>query len=143
MDQGTIGVDSIAMDHAKHAAAIEKEIESIRSNLDGLIAELDNRRRRLGPAHLARRHPSIVAVTALALLAGGVLVYRVRQRQRHSWRRSTERLRSALDRLPASRPPEPPPSVALKALTAVITGLAVFGGKRLGKRLGGHIFGRE
>jgi hypothetical protein len=40
MDQGTSGVSALPTDGAKLAAAIEKEIESIRGKLDELVAEL-------------------------------------------------------------------------------------------------------
>ncbi len=138
MDKAATGVTPFSTDDAKHAAAIEEEIESIRANLDGLVAELDYRRHRLSPSRLARRHPSFFALLGMALLAGVVgaslLAYRIRRRNLHSWSRRGRRLADAVQRLMAGKSIEAPPNVARKALAAAASAAATIAGRRLATR---------
>jgi hypothetical protein len=142
MDQGTTGVTALPTDDAKHAATVEREIESIRGNLDRLVAELDHRRHRLSPTRLAHQHPLWLVFFGTALLATatslGWLAVRSRQRKQHSWVERSRRLRSAMERVMAGKPIEQPPNVMLKAFVAASSAAAAIAGRRLAAR----VFGR-
>jgi len=115
------------------------EIDSLRAELGGLVAELDRRRHEALDLGLqVRRHPILVAAvaTAAALLLGGALALAVRGRRQR--RRPTVRAREArraLGRLfdhPTRVAAEP--SLAAKLGTAVGVAVASALAKRLVER---------
>jgi len=115
------------------------EIDSLRAELGGLVAELDRRRHEALDLGLqVRRHPVFVAAvaTAAALLLGGVIALAVRGRRQR--RRPTVRAREArraLGRLfdhPTRVAAEP--SLAAKLGTAVGIAVASALAKRLVER---------
>jgi hypothetical protein len=104
------------------------EIDSLRNELGGLVAELDRRRHEALDLGLqVRKHPLLVAgvATALALLLGGALALAVRSRRQHrrpavrarETRRALARLFDHPHRVAAE------PSVANKVGTAVAIAL--------------------
>jgi hypothetical protein len=132
MDKGTVGLGGKAS--ADQAASIEREIEVIRGNLDGLVTELDHRRHRLNPMVAARRHPTTFAIAGV-LVAGAVtaaiLVHNARERRRNSWLGRGHRLKLALTELMQSKAPAATPNVGLRMLGAVATAAAGMIGRRL------------
>jgi hypothetical protein len=115
---------------------VEGEIDMLRNELGGLVAELDRRRHEALDLGLqARRHPLLVAsiATVAALLVGGAiaLVVRTRHEQRRpsvrarEARRALSRLFEHPDRVAAS------PSIPNKVVTAVTVALATALAKRL------------
>lgn len=139
MDTRTTGVDPSASDEAKRAAEIEKEIENIRANLDGLVAELDHRRHRLSPLRLGREHPVWLTLVGGLVLAGlttvGVLAYKKRARKQASWLAGAQRLSSTVRQVMAGKPIASAPSIGWKVLTAAGTAGAAVAGRRLARRL--------
>jgi hypothetical protein len=118
---------------------IAGEIDSLRSELGGLVGELDRRRREAFDVGLqARRHPIALAVaaTAAAVVVGGLValvVRRRRVRRRPSVRAGEARL--ALRRLLLH--PErigAHPSVGHKVATAVLTLVATTVARRVLER---------
>jgi hypothetical protein len=112
------------------------EIDSIRTELGGLVGELDRRRREAFDIGLqVRRHPIVVAVAAgtAALVVGGIIalvVHQRRERRRPSVR--VEQTRRAVARLlhhPHRVAAEP--SIGNKVATAVLTLVATSLAKRL------------
>jgi hypothetical protein len=105
------------------------EIDVLRDELGGLVAELDRRRHQaLDLKYQVSRHPLLVATvaTAAALLVGSVVALVIRDARRH--RRPTERardVRDAVSRL-VSRPREvaSQPSISNKLVTAVGVAIA-------------------
>jgi hypothetical protein len=102
------------------------EIDSLRGELGGLVAELDRRRHEAFDVRLQlQRHPvtAAIAAAAAALVLGGVLAVAVhlrRERRRPSVRarqakRALARLLDHPDRVAAE------PSVGNKVVTAVLT----------------------
>jgi hypothetical protein len=115
---------------------VEGEIDMLRNELGGLVAELDRRRHEALDLGLqARRHPVLVAsiATVAALLVGGAIALVVRTR--HERRRPSVRAREA--RRALSRLFEHPdrvaaePSIPNKVVTAVTVALATALAKRL------------
>jgi hypothetical protein len=115
---------------------VEGEIDMLRNELGGLVAELDRRRHEALDLGLqARRHPVLVAsiATVAALLVGGAIALVVRTR--HERRRPSVRAREA--RRALSRLFEHPdrvaaePSISNKVVTAVTVALATALAKRL------------
>ncbi len=139
MDKGTTGVTALTTDDGTKAAAVEQEIESIRGNLDRLMAELDHRRHQLNPIRLLRRHPLWFVAIGAVLLGGAtgatVLAYRAHSRKQHSWLERARRLQSTARRVMSGKPIEQPPNVLLKALIAATSGAAAIAGRHLASRL--------
>jgi len=145
MDKGTIGLKSV--DNGKHgdkggdkeAATIEKEIEVIRSNLDGLVNELDERRHRLNPVFVARHHPVGLALGGLVVAGAvwaGLAIHNARVRKRNSWLGRARRLRSTLGQL-FEKPDvvRAPPGLGKKVLTAAATAAVVVAARRLARQM--------
>jgi hypothetical protein len=135
MGQGADGMSAGGEDVGK----VSTEIDHLRSELGGIVAELDRRRHDAFDLGLqARRHPVAVAVVAAAaaLLVGGLLAVATRRRRRS--RRPTVRARKARralwrlmdhpDRVAAE------PSIANKVATAVASLVATSLAKRLLER---------
>lgn len=115
---------------------IAGEIDSIRSELGGLVGELDRRRREAFDIGLqVRRHPVAVAVAAgaAALVVGGIIALVVRQRrERRRPSVRAEQTRRAIARLlenPHRVAAEP--SIGNKVATAVLTLAATSLAKRV------------
>lgn len=115
---------------------IAGEIDSIRTELGGLVGELDRRRREAFDIGLqVRRHPIVVAVAAgaAALVVGGIIAFAVHQRRErrrpsvrvHQTRRALARLLDHPERVAAE------PSMGNKVATAVLTLVATSLAKRL------------
>lgn len=112
------------------------EIDVIRGELGGLVAELDRRRHEALDLRLqVRRHPVLIATAAsvAALVVGGavaVLVHQARERRRPA--RRARDLRDALGRL-VEHPREvgSQPSIGNKVVTAVGVAVATTLVKRL------------
>lgn len=132
MGQGADGVNGAGADPV---GRVSGEIESLRGELGGLVAELDRRRHEAFDLGLqARRHPVLLAATAAvaALAVGGLLALAVRQRREHrrpavrarETRRALARLLDHPDRVAAE------PSVGNKVATAVLTLVATTLAKR-------------
>jgi hypothetical protein len=118
---------------------VSGEIDSLRSELGGLVAELDRRRHEALDVGLqVRRHPLLAATVAAtaALVVGGaiaLLVHSRRERRRPSTRaRETRRALARLfdhpDRVAAE------PSIANKVATAVLAMAATAVARRLLER---------
>jgi hypothetical protein len=140
MDKGTVGLGGQAS--TDEAASIEREIEVIRGNLDGLVTELDHRRHLLNPIAAARRHPSAFAVAGI-LVAGAitaaVLIHNARERRRNSWLGRGRRLKAAVTDLMEGKTTPVTPKVGRRVLGAVATAAAGM----LGKRLATQLFARN
>jgi len=104
MDEKTTGL----IRHDGHAGAGEvarltEDIDTIRNNLDGLIDELDRRRREAMDVRLqVRRHPvtfGIGVVAVAALIGGGVALLVARQRRRAGLAFKVRRVGRGLARL--------------------------------------------
>jgi hypothetical protein len=115
---------------------VEGEIDSLRGELGGLVAELDRRRHEAFDVRLQlQRHPvaAAIAAAAAALVVGGALAVAVRARRER--RRPSVRAREArraLTRLldhPGRVASEP--SVGNRVATAVLTVVATALAKRL------------
>ena len=115
------------------------EIDTLRSELGGLVAELDRRRHEALDVGLQiRRHPVLVATVATmaALLVGGVIAIAVRGRRQQrrpsvrarEARRALSRLFEHPDRVAAE------PSMSNKIATAVGVAIATALAKRLVER---------
>jgi hypothetical protein len=117
------------------------EVRQIRTNLTGIVQELDHRRHELFDWRLQlRRHWGMLALIAGlgAALIGGSLAVKIR-RDREA-RRALNRLRKI--RRAAARfvddpdnvaPREPP--IYRKVVAALLTAAAATGGKKLGERV--------
>ncbi|HEY6099310.1 MAG TPA: hypothetical protein VIW03_07760 [Anaeromyxobacter sp.] len=114
---------------------VSGEIESLRNELGGLVAELGRRRREAFDVRLqVRRHPIVVAVAAVAaaLVVGGLVAMSVRGRRI----RSTRRYRAGETRRAMARIFDHPervgahPSMGHKVATAVLTVVATTLAKR-------------
>ncbi len=108
----------------KKPEELQREIETIRDNIGGLVSEIDHRRHDLfDVGSQLRRHAMSLAIGGMALVgvtAGGVLLARHRARVRQSLPARSARVRDALVRLvnhPERQSP-PPQSVGLKILAA-------------------------
>jgi hypothetical protein len=119
-----------------HVGRVASEIGVLRSELGGLVAELDRRRHEALDVRLqVSRHPLTVAViaTVSALVLGGAIavVVRARRQQRRptvrarQTRRALARLFEHPDRVAAE------PSIANKVATAVVVAVATAVAKRL------------
>jgi hypothetical protein len=115
---------------------VEGEIDMLRNELGGLVAELDRRRHEVLDLRLqARKHPVLVAAvaTVAALVVGGAIAFAVharRERRRpavraREARRALFRLFDHPDRVAAE------PSIANKIATAAGAALATALTKRL------------
>jgi hypothetical protein len=115
---------------------IAGEIDSIRTELGGLVGELDRRRREAFDLRLqARRHPvaAALAAAAAALAVGGLVALAVRQRRERrrpsvragEARRALARLLDHPERVAAE------PGMGNKVATAVLTLVATSLAKRL------------
>jgi hypothetical protein len=115
---------------------VSGEIESLRGELGGLVAELDRRRHEAFDLGLqARRHPVLAAAVAAvaALAVGGLLALAVRTRREHrrpavrarETRRALSRLLEHPDRVAAE------PSIGNKVATAVATLVATTVARRV------------
>ncbi len=115
---------------------VEGEVDTLRNELGGLVAELDRRWHEAVDVRLqVRRHPVLVATvaTVAALLVGGAIALAVRRGRER--RRPTVRARRALSRLlehpdRVAREPSFPNKVAAAVGVALATALA----KRLVER---------
>lgn len=118
---------------------VEGEIQSLRGELGGLVAELDRRRHEAFDLRLQlKRHPVAVAIAAAgaALVLGGLLAVAVRSRREHrrpsvrarEARRALARLLEHPDRVAAE------PSISNKVATAVLSLAATIVAKRLLER---------
>jgi len=129
------------LDANDRAAAIEKEIQAIRGNLDGLVSELDHRRHQLHPLRAFRNHPLafvIAGVVVAAAVTAGVSIGRARRREQSSWRARGRRLGSALGRWVERRPVEvivQKPGLGTKVLGAAATATAAMVARRLAAKL--------
>ena len=108
----------------KRPEDLQREIETIRDNIGGLVSEIDHRRHDLfNVKSQLTRHAMWLAIGGVALVAaaaGGVLLARHRARGRQSLPARTARIGDALVRLvnhPERQSP-PPQSVGLKILAA-------------------------
>jgi hypothetical protein len=115
---------------------IAGEIDTLRTELGGLVGELDRRRREAFDLGLqARRHPVVLALaaTAAAVVVGGLLAYAVRQRRVRrrpsvragEARRALRRLLDHPERIGVH------PSMGHKVATAVLTLVATTLAKRV------------
>jgi hypothetical protein len=115
---------------------VEGEIDSLRGELGGLVAELDRRRHEVFDVRLQlQRHPlaAAIAAAAAALVVGGLLAVAVRTRRERrrpsvrarQARRALARLLDHPDRVAAER------SVGNRVATAVLTLAATTLVKRL------------
>jgi hypothetical protein len=129
------GADGVSGAGAGSVGKVSREIESLRGELGGLVAELDRRRHEALDLGLqARRHPVLLATVAgvAALAVGGLLALAVRTRRQR--RRPTVRARKAQRAL--ARLLEHPdrvaaePSIGNKVATAVLTLVATTLAKR-------------
>jgi hypothetical protein len=125
----------------KRPEELQREIETIRDNIGGLVSELDHRRHEMfDVGGQLRRHGAALAIGGLVLagaIAGGLLLARRRARARQSVPGRAVRIGNALARIvkhPERQAP-PPPSVGLKILAAAGTAAASFLVKRLLQRL--------
>jgi hypothetical protein len=118
---------------------VEGEIQSLRGELGGLVAELDRRRHEAFDLRLQlRRHPVAAAIAAAgaALVVGGLLAVAVRSRRQHrrpslrarETRRALARLLDHPDRVAAE------PSITNKVATAVLSLAATMIAKRILER---------
>ena len=90
-----------AQDSAEEVRRLESQIVSSRRRLDAYVDELDRRRHRLMSV---RKHPAPVigvAVGAVALLAGTIIVIRRRKRRPARSRKKFEAIQDALTRMVA------------------------------------------
>lgn len=144
MDKRTTGVVNLAADDG---ATVEREIEGIRGKLDRLVSELDDRRRRLSPSSLLRRHPSWFMLVGAALLGGatgaGLLARRARRRKLHSWFERGRRLQSSIEQVMAGKPIEQSPSFLRRALLAASLEAAAIAGRHLAVRIFGSRKNRD
>jgi hypothetical protein len=115
---------------------VEGEIDSLRGELGGLVAELDRRRHEAFDLRLQlQRHPvaAAIAAAAAALVVGGAIALVVRGRRERrrpavrarETRRALARLLEHPDRVAAER------SVATRVATAVLTLAATTLAKRI------------
>jgi hypothetical protein len=115
---------------------IAGEIDSLRTELGGLVGELDRRRREAFDLGLqARRHPIALAVaaTAAAVVVGGLVAFAVRQRRERrrpsvragEARRALQRLLHHPERIGAHA------SMGHQVATAVLTLVATALAKRI------------
>jgi hypothetical protein len=133
MDKGTLGVVTGRKDDADQAA-IEREIQLIRGNLEGLVDELDHRRHRLNPAVAAARHPSgfiIAGVLVAGAVSAAILLHNARVRRQRSWLGRGRRFKAALMELMEGKPVAVSPRFGTRVLTAVTSAAAAAVGKRL------------
>jgi hypothetical protein len=119
---------------------VSDEIETLRSELGGLVSELDRRRHELLDVRLQlRRHPGVVlaAAGAAALLLGGAVAVAVRNRRRRSRPAvRAQEARRALARLlehPHRVATEPSMGVRIATAVGVAAGSAV--ARRVAERL--------
>jgi len=133
MGQGADGVNRAGEDVV---GEVSGEIDTLRRELGGLVAELDRRRHEAFDLGLqARRHPVAVAVVAatVALVVGGLLALAAKERRRR--RRPSVRAREARHAL--GRLLDHPdriavePSMGTKVATAVVTLVATTLAKRI------------
>jgi hypothetical protein len=122
-------------------AELEREVEDIRDNIDGIVSELDRRRHELFDWRMQlRKHALLFAAVGAGCLLGLGLTITLgvvrRRRERRFWVRAG-RLREALSRVIAH--PElvsqPQPGVGKKALTAAASAGASILAKTLAQRL--------
>jgi hypothetical protein len=115
------------------------EIDLIRNELGGLVAELDRRRHEAFDVRLQlTRHPLVVAgvATVVALAVGGAIALAVRSaRQRESPGARARDVRAALGRI-ADKPRRigAEPSIRTKLLTALLLAVATTMAKRMTER---------
>jgi hypothetical protein len=120
---------------------LEREVDLARSELTGVVSELDRRRHALFDWRLQlRQHAASIALVAAGtlLLAGGMIaasIWRRRRRERPLQR--ARRLREAVSRV--IEHPElvarPQPSIGKKALAAAVSGAAGVAAKAVTQRL--------
>jgi hypothetical protein len=127
MDKGEDRVKDPVKDPERRADQLEQKADAIRTDLDGLVGELDHR------THNAmRRYVKPIAIGAAALVVGVVsfLVWRKLRRRLPS---RIDRLRTALRRAVAhpDRVAKPAPSVAKKIIAAATAGAASVAARRL------------
>jgi hypothetical protein len=145
MDETKAGINP---DDKRDPDRIKQDIEGIRQNLGGLVAELDRRRHEAFDVRLQlRRHAVPLALGAAALTVGvgatvAVIMYRHRQQRRLAARLRRlpprlHRLRLALGRALAEpdRVAQNPPRMPAKILTAGGSATAAALGKHLVTRL--------
>ena len=146
------GADRVRSDGAPGPGDVQRvagEIDVLRHELGGMVAELDRRRHEaLDLRRQVRRHPVLVAtvVTVGALLVGGAvaLIARVARARRKPTRRARD-IRDALGRL-VEHPREvaSQPSIGNKIATAVGVAIATGITKRLlGRSASRPMAGRE
>ncbi len=137
MDKGTLGVVTGGKDDADQAA-IEREIDLIRGNLEGLVDELDHRRHRLNPVVAATRHPSgflIGGVLVAGAVTVAILLHNARARRQRSWLGRGRRLKAALAELMEGKTAAVSPGFGTRVLTAITTAAAATAGKQLVRKL--------
>jgi hypothetical protein len=139
MGEGAGRVKSDGSPGAGDVHRVAGEIDVLRHELGGLVAELDRRRHEALDVRLqARRHPVLVAavVTVGALLVGGAIALIVREaRERRKPTRRARDIRAAVGRL-VERPREvaSKPSIGNKVATAVGVAIATGIARRLLER---------
>jgi hypothetical protein len=130
------GADRVNGAREEAVGRVEGEIDSLRGELGGLVAELDRRRHEAFDLRLQlQRHPvaAAIAAAAAALVVGGAIALVVRGRREkrrpavraRETRRALARLLEHPDRVAAE------PSVANRVATAVLTLAATTLAKRL------------
>ena len=125
----------------KRPEELQREIETIRENIGGLVSEIDHRRHDLfNVGSKLRKHGMSLAIGGVALIsvaAGGLLLARHRARVRQSLPARAARIKAALVRVvdhPERQAP-PPQSIGLKILAAAGTAAASILVRRLLQRL--------
>ena len=137
MAQRTRGLDG----HPRSPDVLEREIETIRAELDRVASELDLRRHELTDLRLQmRRHPRAFAVAAgagVAMVSGCIALLVRKHRSAHESVSKLQRLRAALARMIAD--PEavakPTPMVGKKVASAALGAVAATLGTRLAQRV--------
>jgi hypothetical protein len=132
---------STKKDGGGHLRELERDIETIRGNLGGLIGELDHRRHEALDVRLQlRRHGLLLGLGLLAVagvVTGVVLMRRARKRRRRRLPARLRSLRHAVQRMVAEpdRVVESQPRVPKRILAAAGAAAASVVGRRVAERI--------